>query len=68
MVRREAAQMPVDVAAKMHARDDFLTRVTPLGERDRVQRFEVRLLRNRRVVHVDSPLGTPRFHARNVGR
>src|SRR5688500_19975438 len=58
--------MPVHVAAEMNARDRFLTGVTALGVGYRLELLEIRFLRNRRVVHVDSPLGTPGLDACDV--
>ena len=66
--RHEAAQMPVHVAAEVHARHDLLPDVAPLRVRDRVQRVEVRFLRDRRLVHVDPPLGTAGLDARDLPR
>src|SRR5436190_10511852 len=66
--RPHAAQMLVHVTAEVHARHRLLSDVTALRVRDRVQRVEVRLLRDGVVVHVHSPLRATGFDARDVPR
>src|SRR5688572_7281480 len=58
--------MPVDVTAEVHPGDGFLTGVTPLRVRDRVQLVEVRFLWNGRIVDIDSPFRSTGLDARDV--
>src|SRR5829696_9172950 len=62
----KAAQESIYMSAKVHARDGLLPRVTTLRVRDRAELVEVRLLGNCGIVHVDSPLGPPRFDTGDV--
>ena len=48
LAARKSAQMPVHVAAEVHARHHLLPDVAALRVRDRVELVEVRFLRNRR--------------------
>src|SRR5256885_396623 len=59
----QSAEVPIDVAAKVNARDGLLARVATFRVGDRVQLLEIRFLGQRRFVDVDAPLGPPSLDA-----
>ena len=60
--------MSIHVTTKVHPGNRLLPRVASLGVGERPQLVEVGLLRNRRLVHIEAPLGPPGFDSCDLER